>query len=75
MDQNGKQKRYECEHPCDSKDQHKKVKWASALKCNQIRQELIEKEKGQQPTAADSEKILKERYGRLWIFSQYPGTS
>uniref|UniRef100_A0A915KWS0 Uncharacterized protein n=1 Tax=Romanomermis culicivorax TaxID=13658 RepID=A0A915KWS0_ROMCU len=41
------------EHPSDSKDREKRIEWASALKCDQLRKE--ESESQQLPTA-DSEK-------------------
>uniref|UniRef100_A0A915IWU6 Uncharacterized protein n=1 Tax=Romanomermis culicivorax TaxID=13658 RepID=A0A915IWU6_ROMCU len=44
-------------HPSDSKDRQKKLKWASALKRDQLQKEEIE---SQQPLTTDSERMIDE---------------
>uniref|UniRef100_A0A915JG60 Uncharacterized protein n=1 Tax=Romanomermis culicivorax TaxID=13658 RepID=A0A915JG60_ROMCU len=48
---------YRREHPSDSKDRQKRIKWASTLKRDQLQKEELE---GQQPPTADSEKMMDE---------------
>uniref|UniRef100_A0A915KVT7 Uncharacterized protein n=1 Tax=Romanomermis culicivorax TaxID=13658 RepID=A0A915KVT7_ROMCU len=48
---------YRREHPSNSKDHQKRIEWASALKCDQLRKEELE---GQLPSTADPEQMMDE---------------
>uniref|UniRef100_A0A915IJ74 Uncharacterized protein n=1 Tax=Romanomermis culicivorax TaxID=13658 RepID=A0A915IJ74_ROMCU len=48
---------YQCERLSDSEDRQKKIEWASTLKRDQLQKEELE---SQQPTTADSEKMMDE---------------